>query len=213
MDPVLPRLGWKGLPVFRPVQVHGGRVLKVARPGGADSFREEADGLATGLRGIVLAVASADCVPLILFDPGAQAGAVLHAGWRGTCRGIAREGVRLLENEYASRPGDLLALIGPCIGPCCYRIGDEVVRAFRDAGIDGEGKILLKDERALRLDLPAANRRLLEDAGIPPLRIFESGLCTYCRGDLFPSYRREGTRAGRILAFLGSSPVPAKERV
>jgi len=207
MDPVLPHLGWKGLPVFRPAQVHGRGVLKITQRAGAESFQEEADGLATGRRGIVLAVASADCVPLILFDPRARAGAVLHAGWRGTCLGIAREGVRILRDEWASSPRDLLALIGPCIGPCCYQVGEEVVRAFRDAGIAGGGMLPI-EEGPSYLDLPAANRRLLEDAGIPPRQIFEAALCTRCRGDLFPSYRREGARAGRILGFLGSSPAP-----
>jgi len=207
MDPVLPHLGWRGLPVFRPAQVHGKRILKITERDGADPVREEADGLATGRRGIVLAVASADCVPLILFDPRARAGAVLHAGWRGTCRGIAREGVRILRDEWASSPRDLLALIGPCIGPCCYQVGEEVVRAFRDAGIPRRGTLPV-EEGPSHIDLPAVNRLLLEAAGIPSRQIFEAGLCTRCRDDLFPSYRREGARAGRILGFLGSSPAP-----
>jgi len=154
-----------------------------------------------------VAVASADCIPMILFDPRAGAGAVLHAGWRGTCRRIASEGVRVLGDGWASSPCDLLALIGPCIGPCCYRVGEEVIRAFRDAGIAGPGVFRI-EEGSRCIDLSAANRRLLEEAGIPPRNIFDSSLCTRCRPDLFPSYRREGARAGRILGFLGSSPAP-----
>ncbi len=210
MEPVLPHLGWKGLPVFRPAQTHGSSVLKIADGTDAASFREEADGLATDRRGIVLTVASADCVPLILFDPQTRTGAVLHAGWRGTCLGIAREGVRILSDAWSSRPGDLHALIGPCIGPCCYAVGEEVVRAYRDAGMAGSATFSVRGGRSW-LDLTAANRRLLEEAGVAPRRIVEAGLCTRCTPDLLPSYRREGTRAGRILCFLGSPPAPERE--
>src|SRR2546425_78129 len=87
------------MPVFRPRQVHGGRVLVVRDAHESTSFPLEADGLATACRGVVLMVAAADCVPLILFDPRREAGAVLHAGWRGTRSRIAREGVRILVEE------------------------------------------------------------------------------------------------------------------
>ena len=208
MDAVLPYLGWGDLPVFRPIQVHGSRVLQITAAENPGALREEADGLASGRRGIVLAVASADCVPLILFDPGARAGAVLHAGWRGTVRRIALEGVRVLKDTWGCRPGNLLALPGPCIGPCCYRVGEELVRAFAEAGIVGEG-ILLGEEGSRHIDLSAANRLLLEEAGVPRRNILGGALCTRCRPDLFPSYRREGAGAGRMLAFLGSSAAPS----
>jgi YfiH family protein len=213
LGPVLALLGGRSFPVFRPTQVHGNRILTIDDSGEADTLREEADGLATRRRGIVLAVAAADCVPLILFDPRIQVGAVVHSGWRGTLAGIARGAVDLLRTEWGSRPDDLLALIGPGIGACCYQVGPDVIRAFGDAR-------LLTDENvrvvgpATCLDLPGVNRHILREAGVAARNILMSGLCTRCRGDLFPSYRREGKAAGRLLGFLGSFPGPltASER-
>jgi hypothetical protein len=207
MEPVLSLLGHGGLPVFRPAQVHGARVIRIGASEHPSSFREKGDALATRRRGIVLAVGSADCVPVILFDSRSGAGAVAHAGWRGTLALIARGAVEFLHSEWGSSPGDLRALIGPGIGPCCYRVGQEGFRAFRDAGIDWEG-LERKEGEASHLDLPGTNRLILERAGIPPEQIVASGLCTRCRDDLFPSYRREGPSAGRLLSFLGSSPIP-----
>jgi len=201
---LLSHLGWQGLPVFRPTQRHGGRVLVVRDPRQIDSFPQEADGLATACRGAVLAVAAADCVPLILFDPARSAGAVLHAGWRGTLADIAREGICILENHWGCRPGDIRALLGPCIGPCCYQVGPEVVQAFEAAGHPVR-EITRNEGGAFFLNLPAVNRRTLEAGGLRRENITWVELCTRCRPDLFPSYRREGPRAGRLLGFLGSS--------
>jgi len=202
---ILDALGWDRMPVFRPRQVHGGRVLVVRDAHESTSFPLEADGLATACRGVVLMVAAADCVPLILFDPRREAGAVLHAGWRGTRSRIAREGVRILVEECGCQLADLKALVGPCIGPCCYEVGREVVEAFERAG-HPVGEIALAEGKSFHLDLPAANQRVLESAGMRRESVLSLGLCTRCRADLFPSYRREGPAAGRLLAFLGSAP-------
>src|SRR5262249_20179322 len=125
LDPILPVLGWQGSPVFRLTQLHSSRVRVVRRENSAARPWEKGDGLATSLRGVVLAVASADCVPIVLFDPGRAAGAVLHAGWRGTQSRIGGEGISVLRREFRSRPAELRALLGPSIGRCCYRVGEE----------------------------------------------------------------------------------------
>jgi purine-nucleoside/S-methyl-5'-thioadenosine phosphorylase / adenosine deaminase len=205
---ILPLLGWDALPWIRPAQRHGRRVLFVpGPPSDALASPREADGLATASRGVLIAIAAADCVPIILFDSRNDAGAVLHAGWRGTCAGIAREGVEVLRKRCRSRPGDLRAVIGPSIGPCCYEIGSEVVEAFRSAGHALEPILRSRGERE-HLDLREANRRILLQAGVAPERIHDLDLCTRCREDLFPSYRRDGSSAGRLLAFLGSASIP-----
>jgi len=202
---VLPLLGWDSLPVIRPAQRHGRRVRVIpGPPPGASVPPEEADGLATATRGLVIAIAAADCVPIVLFDSRRAAGAVLHAGWRGTCEGIAREGVSVLQEHWDSRPRDLRAAIGPSIGPCCYEVGADVIQAFRAAGHSLESILSARGDRE-HLDLREANRRVLVQEGVPPDSILTLDLCTRCRGDLFPSYRREGPSAGRLLAFLGSS--------
>lgn len=204
LDGVLPLLGWTRHPIFRLRQRHGSRVLAIA---GADipDPHPEGDGLVTSRRGIVLAVASADCVPIVLFDPDREAGAVLHAGWRGTCSRIAQEGVRALAERFSSQPAKMIALIGPAIGACCYRVGADVEEAFRDAGHDLKG-LWRQDGETAFLDLPGANRRQLMGAGLDPDRVRAVEQCTHCLPERFPSYRREGPGAGRILTFLGSDP-------
>jgi purine-nucleoside/S-methyl-5'-thioadenosine phosphorylase / adenosine deaminase len=203
---VLPILGLAELPVIRLSQVHGARVITVGPHDARRLPPPEADGLATSLRGVVLAVASADCVPIALFDPVHSAGAILHAGWRGTRSRIVQAGVETLQKSFGSRPESLKALIAPSIGACCYRVGSDVLEEFRAAGhiLDG---LWSKEGDGGFLDLPGANRRALLESGVDPARIYSSGLCTHCLPTLFPSYRREGAGAGRILTFLGSIPA------
>jgi len=203
---VLPILGLPDLPVFRLSQIHGARVVTV---GPHDQHRlpfSEGDGLATARRGVVLAVASADCVPIALFDPVHLAGAILHAGWRGSRSGIARAGVEALQRSFGSRPESLKALIAPAIGACCYRVGTEVLKEFRSAGHILDGCWREVGDGGF-LDLPGLNRRALIESGLDPGRIYSSGLCTHCMPGLFPSYRRDGAGAGRILTFLASTPA------
>ena len=206
MEGVLELLGWSGAPVFRLEQRHGTEIVPVL-PGETAERRKPGDGLTSERRGMVLAVASADCVPVVLFDPDRPAAAVLHAGWRGTRSHIARAGVDTMRRLYGSSPATLRAMIGPAIGSCCYRVGSEVVEQFQEAGHpidalfrpDGEGGFL---------NLSEANRRDLSEAGVNPANIRSADLCTRCLAGLFPSYRRDGERTGRILTFVGSSPEP-----
>jgi len=204
LDSVLPILGWSALPTYRLAQVHGRRIVAVDPSLDDPGARREGDGLASRSRGIVMAVAAADCVPVVLFDPERKAGAVLHAGWRGTAAGIVGEGVTMFRARWGSRARDLIALIGPSIGACCYEVGDDVLQVFRSAGIPEEG-VVVRREGSFHLDLPAANRWLLLRSGVLPERVFLGGLCTFCRDDLFPSFRRQGPGAGRLLGFIGSS--------
>ena len=206
LSTVLPILGFAELPVFRLSQHHGARVVTFGpqdRPG--PPF-PEGDGLATSLRGVVLAVATADCVPIVLFDPVHSAGAILHAGWRGTRSRIVRAGVDALRHGFGSRPESLKAMMAPAIGPCCYRVGTDVLEEFRSAGHSLDGLWRAEGDGGF-LDLPGTNRRMLLEAGLDPEQIHSSGFCTHCLSTLFPSYRREGACAGRILTFLGSTPA------
>ena len=205
LDPVLPMLGWPGLPVFRLIQRHGTQINVVGPQDDPHHPPREGDGLATARRGVVVAVASADCVPIVLFDPRRCAGAVLHAGWRGTRSQIAREGVAILGRCFGSRPEDLRAMLAPAIGKLCYRVGKDVLEDFAAAGHDLDGLVLETGDGTF-LDLVEANRRELAGAGLSPARIHAAGLCTHCLPGLFPSYRRDGPGTGRILTFLGSEP-------
>ncbi|MCL6581128.1 MAG: peptidoglycan editing factor PgeF [Firmicutes bacterium] len=183
-------------------QVHGDRVAVVSGSGSVAG----ADGLVTGVGGLTLAVFCADCVPVWVLDPRAGAVAVVHAGWRGTLTRIAARAVEVLRQKFGSRPRDLVAAVGPSIGPCCYEVGPEV--AEQAAAALGPGVILLgaAGTRA-HLDLREGNRLALLEAGVPERGIHVAGLCTCCREDLFHSHRRvvrasgPDARSGRMAAL------------
>jgi YfiH family protein len=186
-----------GVGFARVLQVHGDRVLLADRPHGAG---EEADAVATRTPGVAACVSVADCVPLLLADPRAGAVAAVHAGWRGSLAGIAARAVEALV-ALGARPGDLVAAVGPSIGPCCYEVSPELLARFRDAfGADvaaGAG----------HLDLWRANRRVLEGAGVAAARIDVLGRCTACEPRLFFSHRRDRGRTGRQVGYVSPPPT------
>jgi YfiH family protein len=171
-------------------QVHATDVVRHEAPTDPPAFAEpapglgEADGHATSVPGLVPLVFVADCLPVALVGPGGVA--MIHCGWRGLAGGIVRRG--------AAEVGATAAAIGPGIGPCCYEVGEEVLRAFASLG-DGvaEGRML---------DLVEVTRRLLAEAGVDD--VTAAGLCTSCERELFFSHRRDGGITGRQagLAWL-----------
>jgi YfiH family protein len=182
-------------------QVHGATVVRAhAGPAGE---RLRADGLASDNPDIVLTVRVADCVPLLLADARRGVVAAVHAGWRGTAAGIAGAAVSLLTGSFGCRPADVLAALGPSIGPCCYVVGPELIDAFRAEGHGGAVDRWFGSQQArLRLNLWAANRDQLVAAGVPARSVFVSGLCTACQPDWFYSFRREGPATGRLVGFI-----------
>ena len=139
---------------------------------------------------------------VFLADPENQVIAAVHAGWRGTAAGITAKVVRLMQNQYGSRPVDLLAAIGPSIGRCCYEVDAPAADAFR---LHPDAKNFLfpsKRKDRWMLDLVQANRGQLIDCGIPDASIDASGLCTVCREDDFFSHRGSGGVTGRQINFL-----------
>jgi YfiH family protein len=175
-------------------QVHGCSVQRAPWAG-----RPQADAAVSEQPGMLLGIETADCLPVLLLDPRRRAVAAAHAGWRGTAAGVVREAVRALL-EGGSSPGDLLAALGPAIGVCCYEVGEELRQAFA-----GEAGVLFRSGPRGRphFDLRAANRRQLEQAGLRPERILSVEHCTYCRPELYHSYRREGTGTGRMTSWIG----------
>jgi polyphenol oxidase len=148
------------------------------------------DALLENTPGAVVAVKTADCVPLLLVDPVHRAIAAVHAGWRGTVAGIAKSAVAALGEQFGSRAGELHAAIGPAIGKCCYEVGAEVAAQF---GVGGRAHI----------DLAEEVRRQLEAVGVGGRRIYVAGLCTRCLADEFHSFRRDGEAAGRLYSYAG----------
>ncbi|MGA2740636.1 MAG: polyphenol oxidase family protein, partial [Bryobacteraceae bacterium] len=148
------------------------------------------DALLENTPGHLVAVKTADCIPILLVDEERRAVAAVHAGWRGTAAGIVRNALRGMREEFGTRPGHVHAAIGPGIGKCCYEVGADVAAQFGETG-------------PCHIDLVETNRRQLIEAGIPASRIYAANLCTKCGVEDFHSYRRDKEQAGRMLSFVG----------
>ena len=168
-------------------QVHSARCIEAE---GRAGLLGEGDGLLENRPGCVVAIKTADCIPVLLVDERRRAVAAVHAGWRGTAAGIVREAVGAMGRRFGTCAEDLHAAIGPGIGACCYEVGEEVAAHF---GVRGRG----------RIDLAGANRRQLEESGVTAGRIHASKLCTMCGAREFDSFRRDGEAAGRMYSFAG----------
>ncbi len=184
-------------------QVHGTDILVIDTPNPdfAHFLRLECDGIMTNQPGVMIGVCVADCIPILLLDPEKRVAAALHAGWKGTAGEIGRKGVEAMVAIFDSRPGDILAAVGPGIGSCCYEVDAPVKDAFRKnkgwemfARESGKGK--------WRLDLAAANYRQLTAAGLAEANIETTPFCVCCEHDLFFSYRRESGETGRQMGFI-----------
>lgn len=156
----------------------------------------DTDGLITKEIGIPLMVFSADCVPVLLFDPQTPAVAAIHAGWRGTVKGIAGKAVSMMQEHFGSNPTDILAAIGPSIGPCCFEFGEDALTYFP------ADFCTPKEDGKYWIDIWAMNQRQLLEEGVLPEHIDLSGLCTVCHADKFYSYRTHKENTGRQGALI-----------
>ena len=186
-------------------QVHGDDVLLVSKANCLDVLQARADGLVTGERGIAVGVETADCVPVLLFDPAAPAVAAVHAGWRSTVKKIVQKAVRTLQHHFGSDPAQMIAAIGPAIGPECYEVDEPVMGPVRQAFPFWKEVALSRGSGRWSLDLAKLNRLELAQAGLRDRNIHALGMCTSCRRDLFYSFRAEG-RTGRMLSVIMLNP-------
>jgi len=169
----------------------------------------EGDGLITDVPGVLLGVGTADCVPVLVVDVAKRVVAAFHAGWRGTVARIMERGIAMMQEQYGSQATDMVAAVGPSIGPCCYTVGEEVCSEFgRQFGYAKELFVRTADTGEVRLNLWEANRRQLVDAGVTEVGITMMGECTACArspgGALrYFSHRAEQGIAGRMLNVVG----------
>jgi len=181
-------------------QVHGSDVYELSNP---DASRPRAgfDAIVTRIPGVAVSVLTADCVPILLYDPVKGVVAAVHAGWSGTVSGIVGRAVRTMEQSFGTSTGDLLAAIGPSIGPCCYEVDEKVVTPLKQNILGGGGLIFPTRAGHWQLDLWEANTRLMVSAGVKRTNILVMGLCTSCNADKFYSHRKSGGSTGRMMAL------------
>ena len=177
--------------------------------------------------GLLLAIQTADCIPVLVADRKRRAVAAFHAGWRGTVKRIVESGIGRMRLAFGSQPEDLIAAIGPGIGPCCYAVGDEVLSEFESQftyarelfcevsdsdPIRMRYPMLFLTQRApghseigpsLHVNLVEASRRQLLAAGLKPRAIKTVGGCTSCQQELFFSHRASKGHAGRMMSVIG----------
>jgi polyphenol oxidase len=193
---------------------HGALEGKLATPDGKAIL--EGDGLITALPGVMLGVGTADCVPVLIADVRNKVVAAFHAGWRGTAARIVEQGVNTMLLEYGSQPQDLIAAVGPSIGPCCYSVGDEV-RAEFESNFPYANELFRttnhpeSSTKKIHLDLWKANQQQLLDAGLNKTQITVVGQCTACSRDAhgamrYFSHRAEHGNAGRMLNVIAIAP-------
>jgi YfiH family protein len=182
-----------------PVQVHGGRIEAVGAGDGGRGAASHASGipatdcLATSAKGLPVGILTADCLPVLFYDPVKSCCAACHAGWRSTRERISFKTAAFMRSRFGSSPEDILCWFGPSIRQCCYAVGDEVLKAFPRSVRPSGGKMFL--------DLCGENRMQLLEAGIRERNIRDTGSCTCCDPRYF-SYRREGEGCGRMLTVI-----------
>ena len=157
---------------------------------------EDTDALITNIRNIALVIFSADCVPILMYDPKKEVVAAVHAGWRGSVSGIAPKCAELMKSRFGSTAEDIRVAIGPSIGKCCFEFGEEAVTYFDE-------KYYKKEQSGkFKVDLWEYNKDLLINLGVKPENIDISGICTMCESERFYSYRAHREKTGRLGAVI-----------
>lgn len=170
-----------------PGQIHGDRVQIINHPG----LYPDTDGLITEIPDIILTIQTADCVPVFLYNPVRKVIAAVHAGWRGTYEKIVFKTIDKMVREFNLKTENIIAFLGPSIGPCCYKVGSEVIQKFSSKYIHND-----------YFDLWNCLSDQIEEAGCVSKNIHVSGLCTACYPEWFFSHRRDQGKTGRMLAYI-----------
>lgn len=192
-------------PVIQAHQTHSVNVAVIDRPDYTREQLEGVDAMVTNLRGVAIGIRSADCIPVLLYDPVHKAIGAAHSGWRGTINKIANWTIRAMALNYGSRPSDLIAVIGPGIGADAFQVGEDVAQLFKQSGYPVDRIWSFRGPRTEgsmagghHIDLPEVVRITLQESGIREENIHMSGICTY-QDKEFYSARREGSTCGRII--------------
>ncbi|MCS7203749.1 MAG: peptidoglycan editing factor PgeF [Thermodesulfovibrio sp.] len=184
-------------PLYFPIQRHTDNVLVLK-----DYIdRKIADAVITDKRNILIGVKVADCVPILIFDPSAKVVAAVHAGWRGTAKGILKRTIIKMKETFNSNPAHLLIAMGPSIKGCCYEVGQDVIEALKTQTPSEE--FILSFDGKKHVDLSIANLLQALSLNIPKENIWICPDCTYCKSNLYASYRHKKKFAGRQYGIIG----------
>ena len=197
-------------PIARLKQIHGANVLILPQEleerskffETSANLRPHADGLITNCPEITIAVAVADCLPVLIADPVAGAIAAVHAGWRGLSAGVIENAIERMASGFGTKPTDCVVGIGPSIGPCCYEVGPEVLAAFNNQGYDAEAPATFAKSELPHCNLGAVASAITQQLGVLQANIANAEVCTKCNSDWLWSYRHDGDNAGRMLCGI-----------
>jgi YfiH family protein len=185
-------------------QIHGTEIQVVKRPqigSGAmmvQTALPETDALITQERGVILAILTADCLPIFIYDPQVPAIGIVHAGWRGSLAGIAQLTLTKMGQEFKTDPVNCRIAIGPAICATCFKVESDVADQFHAVN----PQVVAPMESGYQVDLGAFNAHLLETVGVKSEQIFKADLCTSCRRTEFFSYRAEVATIGRMMGII-----------
>lgn len=198
LDLLLGSLEYKSEKLVQVKQIHSAAVVRAENP--MDGQRQ-GDAIITNQPGLLMLMRFADCVPILFYDPVKQAAGIAHAGWQGTVKQVSFHAARALEREFGSKPSDILAGIGPSIGPDHYYIQDDVIKQVETVFPDHLDELLMIGSDGVKLDLWNANKISLQRAGVENIEI--SGICTGCNTKDWFSHRAERGITGRFGAVIG----------
>ncbi len=194
--------------IVRPKQSHTDCIKTVEN---TSEKYEDVDGLITNKPNINLMLTFADCTPILLYDPENKAIGNIHSGWRGTVQKIGLKAVEKMVKQYNSKPENIIACIGPCIGKCHFEVEEDVKNIFeekfgylkRNCDIIEKQEKMVNGKEKYHIDTTLINRLILEEYGLKPENIIESNICTVCNSNLMHSYRADGKSSGRNVTILG----------
>lgn len=187
-------LNIKSAKIAYPDQVHSASVQTATGPG----IYSRTDALVSNQTGLFLAVQTADCTPLFLFDPRNNVIGVIHAGWRGCVSGIIENTFKKMETEFGSDPKNIVAAAGPCLQPCCFEVREDVFSLFDEKFLKPHAR---KEKKIL--DIPEFINSELSRLGVLSDNFEISSVCTKCDVENYYSYRRDGNKSGRMMGLIG----------
>ncbi len=186
--------------IYSQNQVHSKRVTTLTKKNKNKAALKKADGLVTNIPGHAIGVKVADCAAIALVDPGNKAIGVVHSGRRGMEKEIPGEAIRLMEKKFGSKPGQLVASVSPCIGPCHYEVGADLYNKLKKRKIFSN--IFIIKKKKIFMDIKKGNMNILLRAGLSKKNIYINKMCTMCNPGLFHSYRRDKDEAGRMFEIV-----------